>query len=97
MHAPAAFLTAEQVRRIHEAALEILEQVWTIGLAKTGNEIGLNEAEIGRLAPDDLKAKLARAYTRMAQCGAHYVVDGIEGVPAVLDDINARLARGDRP
>ncbi|MBI2976463.1 MAG: phosphonoacetaldehyde hydrolase [Chloroflexi bacterium] len=71
--------------------------MWTIGLAKTGNEIGLNEVEIGQLAPDDLKAKLACACTRMAQCGAHYVVDGIEDVPAVLDDINARLARGERP
>jgi phosphonoacetaldehyde hydrolase len=40
---------------------------------------------------------LDRAYTRMQQCGAHYVVDGIWDVPAVLDDINARLARGERP
>ncbi len=71
--------------------------MWTIGLAKTGNEIGLNASEIGQLSSDDLRAKLERAYTRMAQCGAHYVVDGIWDVPAVLDDINARLRRGERP
>ena len=71
--------------------------MWTIGLAKTGNEIGLNEDEINQLAPDDLNAKLNRAYTRMAQTGAHYVVDGIWEVPAVLDHIQARLARGERP
>jgi len=71
--------------------------MWTIGLAKTGNEIGLNEAEINNLSAADLQPKLDRAYTRMAQIGAHYVVDGIWDVPAVLDDINARLARGDRP
>jgi phosphonoacetaldehyde hydrolase len=71
--------------------------MWTIGLAKTGNEIGLNAQEIGQLPPDELNAKLQRAYTRMAQCGAHYVVDGIWDVPAVLDDINARLRNGARP
>ena len=71
--------------------------MWTIGLAKTGNEIGLNEAEIKALEPEVLRSRLERAYNRMWQTGAHYVVDGIWDVPAVLDDINARLARGERP
>lgn len=71
--------------------------MWTIGLAKTGNEVGLNAAEIAELAPGELDAKLKRAYTRMAQAGAHYVVDGIWDVPAVLDEIGARLRRGERP
>jgi phosphonoacetaldehyde hydrolase len=71
--------------------------MWTIGLAKTGNEIGLNAAEIAKLAPGELDNKLKRAYTRMAQAGAHYVVDGIWDVPAALDEIGARLKRGERP
>ncbi len=71
--------------------------MWTIGLAKTGNEIGLNKEEIDALEPDVLQVKLDRAYKRMHQTGAHYVVDGISDVPAILDDINARLARGERP
>lgn len=71
--------------------------MWTIGLAKTGNEIGLNAKEIAGLGNDELNAKLQRAYTRMAQCGAHYVVDGIWDVPAVVDEIHARLRRGERP
>jgi phosphonoacetaldehyde hydrolase len=71
--------------------------MWTIGLARTGNELGLNAEEIAKLEPDVLTSKLDRAYGRMRQAGAHYVVDGIWDVPAVLDDINARLARGVRP
>ncbi len=71
--------------------------MWTIGLAKTGNEIGLNAQEIAILAPDDLKMKLQHASTRMAQAGAHYVVDGIWDVPMVLEEIGARLRRGERP
>lgn len=71
--------------------------MWTIGLAKTGNEIGLNAREISNLALDDLKTKLQRAYARMAQSGAHYVVDGIWDVPMVLEEIGERLKRGERP
>lgn len=71
--------------------------MWTIGLAKTGNEIGLNAHEIAQLPPDELNAKLERAYSRMAHCGAHFVVDGIWDVPAVLDEIGARVRRGERP
>mgnify|MGYP005844690053 CR=1 FL=1 len=71
--------------------------MWTIGLAKTGNELGLSEAEINALPPELLQDKLKRAYQRMVQAGAHYVVDGIWDAPRLLDDINARLARGERP
>jgi phosphonoacetaldehyde hydrolase len=71
--------------------------MWTIGLTKTGNELGLNAEEIAELDPEALQAKLDRAKLRMAQSGAHYVVDGIWDVPAVLDDIQARLNRGERP
>lgn len=71
--------------------------MWTIGLAKTGNEMGLKEQEVNALSPDAREAKLARAYQRMHQMGAHYVVDTIADVPPLVDEINARLVRGDRP
>jgi len=71
--------------------------MWTIGLAKTGNEMGLTEKEIGALELEVRQAKLARAYKRMQQTGAHYVVDGIADVVPILDNINARLAAGERP
>jgi phosphonoacetaldehyde hydrolase len=71
--------------------------MWTIGLAKTGNEMGMTEEEIDRLDPEIRKTKLARAYTRMAQAGAHYVVDSITDVLPVLDEMNERLSRGERP
>lgn len=91
----------EAIVKVGDTLLDIEEGLnagmWTIGLAKTGNEIGMNEAELSLSAPELVEAKLARAYLRMAQSGAHYVVDGIWGVPEVLDRIEARLARGERP
>ena len=71
--------------------------MWTIGLAKTGNEVGLTAEEIEALEPEELDYKLTRARNRMAQAGAHYVVDGIWDCDAILDDINARLSKGERP
>jgi phosphonoacetaldehyde hydrolase len=71
--------------------------MWTIGLAKTGNEMGLTENQIEALEPEVRKTRLARAYRRMLQSGAHYVVDSIADVPAVLDEISVRLAASERP
>jgi phosphonoacetaldehyde hydrolase len=71
--------------------------MWTIGLAKTGNEMGLTAKEIEELDPQIREQKLDRAYTRMAQAGAHYVVDSISDILPILDDINDRLSRGERP
>ncbi len=71
--------------------------MWTIGLARTGNEMGLTEDQINALEPEVRETKLARAYRRMQQTAAHYVVDGIADVAPILDRINARLAAGERP
>lgn len=71
--------------------------MWTIGVAKTGNELGLNKSEVDQLPVKTLQTLLKQAYQRMYRAGVHYVVDGIWDVPVVLDDINRRLAKGERP
>jgi phosphonoacetaldehyde hydrolase len=71
--------------------------MWTIGLAKTGNEMGLSEKELAQLPQEEYRRRMDRAYERMAQAGAHYVVDGITDVIPCLDDIDRRLASGERP
>jgi phosphonoacetaldehyde hydrolase len=71
--------------------------MWTIGLALSGNEIGLPLAEVRALERNELERRRQRAYARLHQAGAHYVVDSIAEVLPCLDDIEARLARGERP
>lgn len=91
----------ESVVKIGDTLPDIYEGLnagmWTIGLAVTGNEIGLTESEIKALDPDVFAKKRARAYERMAMAGAHYVVDAIGDVPPILDQIAARTASGERP
>jgi phosphonoacetaldehyde hydrolase len=71
--------------------------MWTIGLAMSGNEIGLPLTEIEKLDPADRERRRQAAYSRMYQTGAHYVVDSIADIMPCLDDIEARLRRGERP
>lgn len=71
--------------------------MWTIGLAVSGNEVGLSLKEWKRLSKAEKEEKRARAHRRMAQAGAHYTVDTIAEMMPCIDDIEARIRRGERP
>ena len=71
--------------------------MWTVGLAVSGNEVGL-PLQAWQALPEDKKAlKRSRAYGRMQQCGAHYVIDTIADLMPCIDDIQARIQRGETP
>src|SRR6201993_524197 len=69
--------------------------MWTVGLAVSGNEVGMPLEEWQALPEQERLAKRARAHARMRQCGAHYVVDTIADLIPCIDDIQARIARGE--
>ncbi|QDT73025.1 Phosphonoacetaldehyde hydrolase [Lacipirellula limnantheis] len=71
--------------------------MWSVGVAKSGNMIGLSEAELGALSATEQTALLAAARERMAASGAHFVIDSVAELPAVVDAINALLAGGQTP
>lgn len=71
--------------------------MWTVAVTLTGNEVGLNERDLAALDPVERERRRARAADRLARAGAHYVIDGVPELPAVLDAVEARLARGERP
>ena len=71
--------------------------MWTIGLAVSGNEIGLPLAEVEAMDPTLRENKRRLAYRRMYSAGAHHVVDSIADVMPCLDDIRLRIGRGEKP
>jgi phosphonoacetaldehyde hydrolase len=71
--------------------------MWTVGLAISGNEIGMQQKDWKKVPKVEQQRLRDGAYTRMYQSGAHYVVDTIADILPCLDDIEARLARGERP
>ena len=59
--------------------------------------MALNVEEIAALSPEDYERKLSRSYSILADAGAHYVIDSITDLPPVIEDINRRLASGEKP
>ncbi|WP_445115908.1 phosphonoacetaldehyde hydrolase [Acinetobacter sp. WZC-1] len=70
---------------------------WTVGLAISGNEVGLSLEEWQALSADQQKVLRDKAYAKLNASGAHYVIDSIADLVPVLDDIEKRLANGEKP
>ena len=71
--------------------------MWTIGLTRSGNELGLPEDEAEALPAEELKRRLTAIETRFREAGAHYVVHGIWDCLNVIDDIGRRLENSEHP
>lgn len=91
----------EAVVKIGDTLADIEEGLnagmWTVGLALSGNLLGLTQPEMQALSPDELARRRAAIRAQFFQAGAHYVVDGLWDCPPLLAEINARLARGEKP
>ncbi len=71
--------------------------VWSVGITRTGNMLGLSEAEDHALNPGVRLKKLSDAEARMTDAGAHFAIDAFAECIPVIDEVEARLARGERP
>ena len=65
---------------------------WSIGVAATGNGIGISQQEFQALPSSEQRSRVAAARAELEQAGAHYVIDTLADVDVVLDEINAQLA-----
>ncbi|CAM3772341.1 phosphonoacetaldehyde hydrolase [Parendozoicomonas haliclonae] len=71
--------------------------MWTVGLAISGNEVGLDLDEWQALSATEQNKLRIKAYERLYKSGAHYVVDTIADLPECIRDIEQRLTRGEQP
>jgi len=70
---------------------------WAVGLALTGNIVGLSAEELAALPEAERAAHRARATAEMLAAGAHLVIDSAADLPAAIAEIETRLARGLSP
>jgi phosphonoacetaldehyde hydrolase len=70
---------------------------WSVGVALTGNMIGLTEEDYLQLHVLDREMRDTKAREALLEAGAHYVIDRVRDLPSVLLSINDRLAQGERP
>ncbi len=91
----------EAIVKVGDTTVDIEEGlragVWTIGIARTGNMIGLSAEDLAALAPADQAMRLENARIQLSATGAHEVIDAVADCEAALDAIEARIRRGERP
>jgi phosphonoacetaldehyde hydrolase len=71
--------------------------VWTIGVARTGNLIGLSSEDFAALPSAEKASRLERARAQLIAAGAHLVIDTVADCEPALDAIESRLHNGERP
>jgi phosphonoacetaldehyde hydrolase len=71
---------------------------WGVGIARYSNYMNVNTiAEGEALSQTEVDRRLAFTRETLRKAGAHYVIDTFDQLPEVIDDVNERLARGERP
>lgn len=87
--------------KVDDTAPGILEGrragMWTVALTCSGNALGLEHAAYRDLPEDELAERRGRIEAQFAPSGPHFMIDTIAELPAVVAEIDARLARGERP
>jgi phosphonoacetaldehyde hydrolase len=71
--------------------------MWTIGVTRSGNAVGLTESDWSKLDPEEQRKLLACAELELRSAGAHYTAETVAHVLPILDEITKRIARGERP
>lgn len=71
--------------------------MWTVALTCSGNALGLTYEQYKALPAAELALERARITQMFEGSRPHYLIDTIVELPAVIDDINVRLARGETP
>ncbi|MBB5018598.1 phosphonoacetaldehyde hydrolase [Chitinivorax tropicus] len=68
--------------------------MWTVGLAASGNAVGLTAEAWFALTPAQQAERRAPAVAQLKQAGAHFVIDTLNDLPEVLDWIDQQLRKG---
>lgn len=87
--------------KVDDAEVGIVEGreagLWTIGVAASGNGIGLSLDQYEALDQDEKSVRLDKVSQKLADSGADYVVRSVRDIIGLVDEIGARSANGDRP
>jgi phosphonoacetaldehyde hydrolase len=70
---------------------------WTVGVIDTGSAIGCTADEFAELTAQERFERVAAATRALLAAGAHEIIPSAAEATALVDRLNERLARGDRP
>jgi phosphonoacetaldehyde hydrolase len=70
---------------------------WTVGLAASGNGIGLDYQALQALPAEERRQRIAIAAADLHAAGADYVIDSVADLWPIIQTIADRITAGDRP
>jgi phosphonoacetaldehyde hydrolase len=71
---------------------------WGVGIARYSNYMDVDSiAHEKTLSDAEIQRRLAFTRETLRKAGSHYVIDTFDQLPAVIEDVNTRLARGEKP
>lgn len=92
---------AATVVKIDDTEVGIAEGVnagcWTVGVALTGNAAGVSRDELAAMSDAEVSQLRTKATRQLTRSGAHYVIDSVAELMPIIDAIEGRLVRGERP
>jgi phosphonoacetaldehyde hydrolase len=84
------------IAKIGDTLADILEGLnagaWSIGVAATGNAIGMSCAEFKALTESERQSRISESRAELELAGAHYVVDTLDKLDHVLDEIDSLMS-----
>jgi len=92
----------QSVVKVDDTASGVGEAVnagcWGIGVTRYSNYMDVDTPEDGKkLSEDEIKKRVAKTKDILEKAGAHYILESIADIEPVIEDINKRIARGEKP
>lgn len=94
--------TIQSVVKVDDTASGVGEAInagcWGVGVARYSNYMNINTMEeADQLSEKEIARRMEHTRDILLKTGAHYVIDSLADIEPVIADINARMARGERP
>ena len=92
----------QSVIKVDDTASGVGEAVnggcWGVGVTRYSNYMNVDTPEDGeKLSDDEIAKRQAETKEILEKAGAHYIIESIADIEPVVEDVNKRLARGERP
>jgi phosphonoacetaldehyde hydrolase len=71
--------------------------MWSVGVVKSSNEMGLTRQEINQMDLAELDKRIIQVRNKFINAGADYVIDSLAETGELIDRINDRLTKGEKP
>ena len=71
---------------------------WGVGVSLYSNYMDIDSIEHGKsLSPEEIDERNQKTKKMLEEAGAHYVIDSLVDIEPVIEEINQRLAKGEKP